>query len=86
MVNVSLTDLRGHTTTAKRLLNEIDHELTKGTAELKRYREEFISERQRLAEERSPYEQQKNWSDWIFFGILLLAMVTIGVLIGWKWH
>lgn len=84
--DVILADLRGHTATAKRLLDEIDDELTKGTAELKRFRDEFVTERHRLAEERVRYEQQKNWGDWVVFGILLLAMVTIGVFIGWKWH
>jgi hypothetical protein len=86
VANVALADLRGHTTTAKRLLNEIDHELTKGTSELKRFRDEFVTERHRLAEERVRYEQQKGWADWFIFGLMLLFMMMIGVLIGWKWH
>jgi hypothetical protein len=85
-VNVSLTDLRGHTTTAKRLFSEINHELTKGATELKRYREQFIEERHRLEQARANYEDQKDWRDWVMFGILLLAMVMIGVFIGWRWH
>lgn len=83
---VILADLRGHTATAKRLLDEIDDELTKGTAELKRFRNEFVTERHRLAEERARYEQQKNRGDWIVLGILLLAMVAIGILIGERWN
>jgi hypothetical protein len=86
VANVALTDLRGHTATAKRVLNEIDHELTKGTAELKRFRDEFVTERHRLAEERIRYEQQKGWADWFIFGLMLLLMMVIGVLIGWRWH
>jgi hypothetical protein len=86
VANVALADLRGQTATAKQLLNQIDDELTKGTAELKRFRDEFVTERQRLAAERERYEQQKGWADWFVFGILLLAMVAIGVLIGWRWH
>jgi hypothetical protein len=84
--DVILADLRGHTATAKKLLNEIDRELTKGTAELKRFRDEFVTERHRLQEAQVRYEQQKNWGDWFVFGMLLLAMVMIGVFIGWKWH
>jgi hypothetical protein len=86
VANVALADLRDHTAAAKRLLNQIDDELTKGTAELKRFRDEFVTERHRLAEERTRYEQQKGWADWFVFGILLLAMIMIGVFIGWKWH
>lgn len=81
-----LTELHTQTATAKRLLSEIDHALTKGTAELKRFRDEFVVERHRLAEERVRYEQQKNWGDWVIFAILLLAMVAIGIFVGWKWH
>jgi hypothetical protein len=84
--DVILADLRGQTATAKRLLGEIERELTKGTAELKRFRDEFVTERHRLAEERVRYEQQKGWGDWFVFGMLLVAMVAIGVFIGWKWH
>jgi hypothetical protein len=86
VANVVLADLRGHTATAKRLLNEIDDELKKGTTELKRFREEFMTERHRLAEERVRYEQQKGWGEWFVFGMLLLTMVMLGVFIGWKWH
>jgi hypothetical protein len=80
-----LTDLCRHTTTAKSLLSKIERELTKGTAELERFRNQFIDERHRLEESRVRYEQQKDWSDWIVFGFLLLAMVLIGILIGWRW-
>lgn len=83
---VVLADLRGHTATAKRLLDEIDRELTSGTAELKRFRDEFVTERHRLQQAQADYENQKDWRDWVVFGILLLAMITIGVLIGWKWN
>ena len=85
-VNVALTDLRGHATAAKRLLNEVDHELTKGTTELKRYREQFIEERHRLEQSRADYENQKDWRDWVVFGILLLSMVVIGIYIEARWH
>ncbi len=84
--DIILADLRGHTATATRLLDEIDHELTNGAAELKRFRDQFIDERHRLEETRVRYEQQKNWSDWVIFGILLMAMVMIGVFIGWRWR
>jgi len=86
VANVALADLRGHTATAKRLLNEIDRELTKGTDELKRYRDQFIEERHRLEQARADCENQKDWRDWVVFGILLLTMVTIGVFIGWNGH
>jgi hypothetical protein len=84
--NSILADLRGQTATAKRLLGDIDRELNQGTAELKRFRDEFVTERHRLADERVRYEQEKNWGDWIVFAMLLLAMVAIGIFIGWKWH
>lgn len=81
-----LADLRGHTTTAKRLLDEIECKLTNGTNELKRFRDQFIEERHRMEEARVRCEQQKDWRDWVVLGILLLAMVVIGVFIGCKWH
>lgn len=84
--DVILADLRGHTATAKKLLAGIEDQLTKGTAELKRFRDQFIVERHRLEEARIRCEQQKHWSDWIVFGILLLAMVGVGICIGWQWR
>src|SRR6185312_12425058 len=84
--NVALADLRGHTATAKRVLNEMERQLTDGTAELKKYRDKFIEERQRLEEARARYENQKDWRDWVVFGIMLLAMVAIGACIEAKWH
>jgi ATP-dependent protease HslVU (ClpYQ) peptidase subunit len=84
--NSVLADLRGHTATAKRLLSEIECKLTNGTDELKRFRDQFIEERHRLEEARMHCEQQKDWRDWVVLGILLLAMVVIGVFIGCKWH
>ncbi len=84
--NVALTDLRGHTATAKRLLNEIEQQLTDGTAELKKYRDKFIEERHRLEQARARYENQKDWRDWVVFGILLLSMVAIGVCIEARWR
>jgi hypothetical protein len=81
-----LTDLRGHTTTAKSLLSKIESELTKGTAELERFRNQFIDERHRLQQARADYENQKDWTDSVVFGFLLLAMVVIGILIGWRWN
>jgi hypothetical protein len=86
VANVALADLRGQTATAERLLDEIEGQLTEGTAELKRYRDKFIDERHRLEQARADYENQKDWRDWVVFGILLLTMVTIGVFIDWKWH
>jgi hypothetical protein len=86
VADVILADLRDQTATSERLLGEIEDQLTDGTGELKRFRDQFIDERHRLEEARVRYEQQKNWSDWVVFGILLLAMVTIGVFIGWRWH
>jgi hypothetical protein len=86
VANVALADLRGHTATAKRLLNEMERQLTDGTAELKKYRDKFIEERHRLEQARANYENQKDWRDWIVFGILLLSMVAIGVCIEAKWH
>jgi hypothetical protein len=83
--NVALADLRGHTATAKRVLNEMDRHLTDGAAELKKYRDKFIEERQRLEEARARYENQKDWRDWVVFGILLLSMVVIGACIEAKW-
>jgi len=84
--NVALTDLRGHTATAKRVLNEMERQLTEGTAELKKYRDKFIEERHRLEQARADYENQKDWRDWVVFGILLLSMVAIGASIEAKWH
>jgi hypothetical protein len=86
VADVILADLRSHTTTAKSLLSKIESELTKGTAELERFRNQFIDERHRLEESRVRCEQQKHWSDGIVFGLLLLAMVVIGILIGWRWN
>lgn len=83
--DVILADLRANSTTAKALLGDIRDELTKGAAELERFRKEFMTERHRLEQARATYENQKDWSDWIVFLTLLLAMVAIGVLIGWKW-
>ena len=40
----------------------------------------------RLEQARANYENQKDWRDWIVFGILLLSMVAIGVCIEAKWH
>jgi len=84
--NVPLTDLRGHTATAKRVLNEMERQLTEGTAELKKYRDKFIEKRHRLEQARADYENQKDWRDWVVFGILLLSMVAIGASIEAKWH
>lgn len=49
-------------------------------------RDQFIKERHRMEETRVRCEQQKDWRDWVVLGILLLAMVIIGILIGCKWR
>lgn len=84
--DVILDDLRDHAATAKKLLAGIENQLTRGTGELKRFRDQFIDERHRLEQARVRCEQQNKWSDWIMFGILLLAMVGMGVCIGWQWR
>lgn len=82
----TIADLRGHTATAKTIVKRHRTRVESGTAELKRFRDEFVTERHRLAEERVHYEQQKGWGEWFVFGMLLFAMMMIGVFIGWKWH
>lgn len=84
--NVTLADFRGHTATARKLLDEIDRKLANGTEELKRFRDQFIEERHRLEEARVRCEQDRDWRDWVVLGLLLLAMAVIGIFIGWKCH
>jgi hypothetical protein len=84
--NATLAALRENALTVKRLLDGIERELTKGTDELKRFRDQFIEERHRLEEARVRCEHQNDCRDWVVLGILLLAMVVIGILIGWKLH
>lgn len=84
--NVILADLDGHTTTAKSVVNQIQDELRNGARELKKIRDNADAERKRLEQVRHDYESRKDAMDWVVFLMLLLAMVFIGICIGWKWH
>jgi len=81
-----LSDLDGHTATAKAVLNQIQEELRTGVRELKKIRDDADAERKRLEQARVDYESRKDAMDWVVFILLLLAMILIGICIGWRWH
>lgn len=77
-----LTDLRGHTVSAKVVLNQIQDEMQNSARELKKLRDDTEAERRRLEQARRDYESRQDWSDWIIFIVLLAAVLLIGVGIG----
>lgn len=83
--DVILADLRGHTASAKTAVSQIQDELKNGARELKKIRDDTEAERRRMEQARRDYESRNDWSDWIVFIVLLLAMAFIGILIGHRW-
>jgi ATP-dependent exoDNAse (exonuclease V) beta subunit len=81
-----LADLQEHTATAKTVVNQIQDELRNGARDLKKIQDDAVAERKRMEKARTDYESRKDAMDWVVFIMLLLAMIAIGVFIGWKWH
>lgn len=81
--NKVLADLRDHAASTRKLLDQMQGELTNGARDLKKFRDDFIAERQRLEEARQRYESHRNWMDWAVILGLLLSFMGIGILIGW---
>ncbi len=83
VANTVLADLRSQTASARKLLEQMQDELTTGARDLKKFRDDFVAERQRLEEARQRYESHRNWMDWAVFLGLLLSFMGMGILIGW---
>jgi len=81
--NKVLADLRDQAASARRLLDQMQEELTNGAQDLKKFRDDFVTERQRLEEARKQYDSHKNWMDWAVFLGFLLSFMGMGILIGW---
>ena len=59
-------------------------EISNAASALKRVRDDFIDERIRLETARHEYESNKHWTDAFVFIGFLVAVLVIGILIGWR--
>jgi hypothetical protein len=79
-----LDQLHSHTTEARNLTILTQEEIGNGASALKRVRDDFIDERIRLETARHEYESNKHWTDGFVFIGFLVAVLVIGILIGWR--
>lgn len=79
-----LEQLHSHTIDARNLTMLTQEAIKNGACKLKRIRDDFIAERLRLEKAREEYESNNHWADGFVFIGFLLALVCIGIFIGWR--
>ena len=82
----TLANLSSYAREAERAAASIREELKCGAHDLKKMKDDLEAERLRMEKVRRDYESKKDWTDWIIFALLLLAMVAIGIGIGLRWR
>lgn len=79
-----IDQLQSHTTDARALSILTQDEIGNGASELKRIRDDFIAERLRLYKAREEYESKQDWRDGFVLIGFIVALIAIGILIGWR--
>ncbi|HEX3719200.1 MAG TPA: hypothetical protein VH595_14685 [Verrucomicrobiae bacterium] len=79
-----LDQLQSHTTDAHALMILTQDEIGNGASELKRLRDDFVAERLRLYKVREEYEAKQDWRDGFVLVGFIVALIAVGVLIGWR--
>ena len=71
-----------HLAKASRVAQQIGDELQRGATEWQDARREFEAERKRLEVARQELEKRRTWDESITLGMVLLAMIGLGIAIG----